>query len=586
MANYVYERYGHRVHFNDLAGKPEKVQIEASLSRSLAAFAVEALAHTSAEDAARAVVDGAGDMQIDGIYADQSKKHCWFVQSNFVQSGAGNIPKKVAFSILRGVLDITSEVGLDRGNPRIQEIRPLLREVALGWHCTYSVVLITTTRNPLSADDVNSVRLEVEGQDPGAGHNASIFRFVNMDLPAVRDKAKAINNSRNLVLEMGLKECGEVKSSVHAYYGQIPLADIVRWRKWGALLFGKDIRDFLAADTEVSRSIVRTVNERSELFWYLNNGITIACDRVRKRGPHRDSKSRVLTNIACERASVVNGARTVGTIWRHGGGDGERLDPVSTVLVRVISLEHAPEGFGPEVATATNTQIPVRAKDLIALDEVQQKTAAEFKFRGKTYAYRPPAQIPPGQEGCTADELAAAVACRTSIGLATWTLRNRGALTEREAAPYREAFNAFRSREVDVPGLWLTVRIFRAAGSELLALREQSEGRPAQVATHGRGYLQYRVFQDPRISRLYQNGDDVEPVGGVRDLVGSVVREHHAKVAEHVQSQHEREYLQVLFKNSQRVADTHEKIADRVSTDTTGSRNLSGPNTLFREEDL
>ena len=111
-------------------------------------------------------------------------------------------------------------------------------------------------------------------------------------------------------------------------------------------LTAKNLRQFKGL-TEVNESISKTLTANAERFWYFNNGITILCESLRKKplgGPNNETGT-----FECRSASVVNGAQTVGTI-----GDVAKSNSLAMsggrVLVRLVSLENCPPGFGDELS--------------------------------------------------------------------------------------------------------------------------------------------------------------------------------------------------------------------------------------------
>ena len=47
-------------------------------------------------------------------------------------------------------------------------------------------------------------------------------------------------------------------------------------------LFATNIRGFLGEDTPMNKSMIETLNDDPEDFWYYNNGITMVCEKCRE----------------------------------------------------------------------------------------------------------------------------------------------------------------------------------------------------------------------------------------------------------------------------------------------------------------
>lgn len=179
----------------------------------------------------------------------------------------------------------------------------------------------------------------------------------------------------------------------------------------------------------MNESIARTLLANPDRFWYFNNGITVLCESLRKKplgGPNNETGT-----FECRGASVVNGAQTVGTIV-----DVSRSNPETfgngRVLVRLVSLENCPPGFGDDLTRAMNTQNRIEKRDFAALDPNQKRLKTElFLEYQKEYAYQTGEQAPSGDSGCTLDEAAIALACaKEDVTLAVQAKREVGMLYE------------------------------------------------------------------------------------------------------------------------------------------------------------
>lgn len=87
---------------------------------------------------------------------------------------------------------------------------------------------------------------------------------------------------------------------------------------------------------------MQSVLTTPERFWYLNNGITALCDRIRKKPI--GGADRKIGEFTCEGVSIVNGAQTVGSITTARAKDPEAVSN-ARVAVRFISLENCPRTF-------------------------------------------------------------------------------------------------------------------------------------------------------------------------------------------------------------------------------------------------
>ena len=153
-------------------------------------------------------------------------------------------------------------------------------------------------------------------------------------------------------------------------------------------LFNLNIRRYIS-NKNVDEGINNTLNNNREDFWFLNNGLTIACRDYRIDG----------TSIKLYDFSIVNGGQTTTLIGKYSG---IKTTPFS-ISCRIIKpsenlTDEKYMRFCNEIAEATNSQKPIQPKDLksnapemIQLQRVlsRQKVAFDIK-RGETNVIRNP----------------------------------------------------------------------------------------------------------------------------------------------------------------------------------------------------
>src|SRR5439155_24193425 len=208
-------------------------------------------------------------------------------------------------------------------------------------------------------------------------------------------------------VDVMLHEYGSVKEPHRAFYGQVEVADIVSWSKFGDHLYHRNIRGFKGS-TDVNAAIVDTVKNTPDNFWYFNNGITILCSQLTKQP--LGGKSKASGVFECKGASVVNGAQTVGSIITALASG--TISTSARVLVRLISLENCPADFAADLTRATNTQNRIEKRDFAALDKEQARLRTDLLLSfGKEYVYKTGDVPPQPDNGCTLDEATVALAC-------------------------------------------------------------------------------------------------------------------------------------------------------------------------------
>lgn len=141
-------------------------------------------------------------------------------------------------------------------------------------------------------------------------------------------------------------------------------------------IFNKNVRSFQSIKNKVNKQIEETLCDSNKVryFGYLNNGITILCDRI-VIGPGG-------TKYTLHRPSIINGCQTASTIrevFKLG-----KLEPnIGYVLLRIICTTD--ESLAMDVITASNTQTAVRARDLISEQQIHKEIEAEMETYGYFY---------------------------------------------------------------------------------------------------------------------------------------------------------------------------------------------------------
>lgn len=142
-------------------------------------------------------------------------------------------------------------------------------------------------------------------------------------------------------------------------------------------IFNNNVRVYLSRTNKINTKIIETaLSESNPLFWYLNNGITITCDSFSypkgKRAPIIELK-----NI-----QIVNGGQTSNALFEASKIDPEKFKDV-LVLVRIIETKSQPVSLA--IAESTNSQTPIKSRDLRSNDDTQKKIEEAFEGMGLFY---------------------------------------------------------------------------------------------------------------------------------------------------------------------------------------------------------
>ncbi|MDT0307558.1 AIPR family protein [Streptomyces sp. DSM 44917] len=119
--------------------------------------------------------------------------------------------------------------------------------------------------------------------------------------------------------------------------GRISIEELVRlYDQHGEFLFDKNVRAFLKESNHVNQNIRNTlINDRSHEFFYLNNGITIICNKLSYSAVANDPV------INLEGVQIVNGSQTTHTVHLAFKDGLIKNKEHVFVLVKIIQTEDA-----------------------------------------------------------------------------------------------------------------------------------------------------------------------------------------------------------------------------------------------------
>ncbi len=142
-------------------------------------------------------------------------------------------------------------------------------------------------------------------------------------------------------------------------------------------IFNDNVRVYLSRTNKINRKIIETaLSEDNPLFWYLNNGITITCESFSypkgKRAP----------NVELKNIQIVNGGQTSNALFEASKIAPEKLDDV-LILIRII--ETKAQLVSLAIAESTNSQTPIKSRDLRSNDDIQKKLEEAFEGMGLFY---------------------------------------------------------------------------------------------------------------------------------------------------------------------------------------------------------
>jgi hypothetical protein len=349
-------------------------EIEKSLSigNKREAFSLMCLSTTlriDFDEARGCLTDGYNDRGIDAVCIEEKFGrrviHLFqFKYHSTYNKFARNFPSSEIDKILSFLQDCFSQV-----DGFLETCNPLLRQKVLDiWdfvqdgHCEVEVHLCS-----------NGDRLVPDQRERFV---ASLERFkvisVNeSDLDSLSDDLSRRGSSlREIHLRVVEEQVFErTDGSVRAVIGTVradelivALTDPAKSDQLDPYLFEENVRIYLGEKNEINKRIFDTaVSPDSGMFWYYNNGITIVCERFSFQSGFKNAPLRLLN------PQVVNGGQTSHALFQASRSNLGSLARVR-LLVRIIETQD--KGFYAKVAEATNSQTPIRSRDLRSNDPI------------------------------------------------------------------------------------------------------------------------------------------------------------------------------------------------------------------------
>lgn len=312
------------------------------------------------------LLDGKGDLGLDGYYEDTDTETLTLVQSRFHEHPAavGNDELNNFFCCLNKVLN--PQIVVAAKNPLAQDAHRSVRDaISRGW--TLKFVFVTAgylspdgqvfaRENSVATETIDSVtiRKELEVYDL-----ERLKELYDSHLTPSR-----FNTDVFLVIPSASRSVSKI-AGFNVLLAAVSGSELVRaFRQHEYALFRLNPRGPL--QNKVNADILGTLRDpmRRKLFFHLNNGITAVCDSFKEADG---------THVSIRDFQIVNGCQTTVTLAK--AGPIVEADDDIKVLLRVI--EGLP-GLRDDVAKATNTQARLAAQDFKSTDRRQKSLKKEF----------------------------------------------------------------------------------------------------------------------------------------------------------------------------------------------------------------
>lgn len=296
------------------------------------------------------VTDGSNDGGIDFIYYDEEEAKVILCQSKYCESlrfeDVINELNKM-YSTVQNFKKSNTGMYNDRLKLALQNAKDRLPEDNSD---NYEYCIFTT------ADmDINSVLRKIENTTHEFPSESVVIYTVDAIEKTVQRCLETLNTVEFEKVKIDrAKNYLEYESddSIGIMCNVLSTSLIKLYNKYsGAGLFDLNIRRYIK-NTLVDSGIKKTLDNNRENFWFLNNGIIIACEAYEVDG----------NTVKLQKFSIVNGGQTTTLIGNYKGTNTKEFYiPCKIVATKSNSNSDV---FFTDIAEATNSQKPIFARDL------------------------------------------------------------------------------------------------------------------------------------------------------------------------------------------------------------------------------
>ena len=321
------------------------------------------------------ITDGAGDLELDAYYVDESSLSVYLFQSKF-SSAPGNL----RMGDLVNFLDVpkrltTPQMLTETSNEKVLEFAPEFRRCVLNGYELHLVYLTTFAatkplKNRAEVWSEDRLTLTVGGDSIDLQHSALII-----DVDELIRVIESLTRPREIELDLDIDESDYHQTDAGGFKCLIAtislknLADIFDTHRFAIFRFNP--RGPLGA-VNVNKDIKRTLEEpemRSR-FQIMNNGLSAVCTSFSLL--KRDDGD---LSVNVRDFQIVNGCQTTYTVydhWRRGNDLGEAKVTLKLVEDPSSQMRHL-------ISSASNKQSQMKDWDFVFDEPIQERLQAEFQ---------------------------------------------------------------------------------------------------------------------------------------------------------------------------------------------------------------
>ncbi|MDF1633782.1 AIPR family protein [Mycoplana sp. MJR14] len=353
-------------------------------SKAFMPLMVQSILDISEEEAYDAITDGGQDRGVDAIYVDEreGKNIIHLFQFKYVSDFAkskSNFPSGEIDKILSFLADL-----LDQDEQLSKSCNPILFEkVKEAWQAlnkkspSIEIHFCSNTASMI-ADEKKRLRKALEKYNGVAEQHYGLDEIIDL---FISSKKRHIDCELKIIDKDYYER---TDGNVRALICSIDAGELVKIlrdpednNKVYRPIFDENVRIYLSSKNAINKEIISTaLSDQRHLFWYLNNGLTITCSSF---SYVKGGRAPV---VSLKDIQIVNGGQTSNALFEAYRQDPERVGDV-LILVRIIEAKE--QSVGTKVSETTNSQTPIKSRDLRANSLIQHKIEQALLAKGYFY---------------------------------------------------------------------------------------------------------------------------------------------------------------------------------------------------------
>ena len=206
-------------------------------------------------------------------------------------------------------------------------------------------------------------------------------RIVNAKLRAIDQNLfeKSDGDIRALIVNIDARELLRIVCDDEKIRQDVEIGDYSILKTFEVLedAFDDNVRMYLKQRSKINRNIKETaLSDEAYRFFYYNNGITITCS-------HFEYPKKVRNPIIeLENLQIVNGSQTIHALFDAFSEEDENFEHID-ILCQIY--ETSKNELSVSIAEYTNSQNPVKSRDIRSNDFIQKKLEKELQVFGYFY---------------------------------------------------------------------------------------------------------------------------------------------------------------------------------------------------------